>query len=156
LDCGPRTASRSCSFMASRNLQSDLSGSPHCFMRQASGRLRLSCGALALCDSIGRPACVGFAAALAQDALDLIDRLGIERCSVIGHDWGARTGYALAALESKRIQTVCHIALAFQPRFAFKAQSFEQSSRFWYQFFMCSEKGMNRVIEDHVGFSRYQ
>jgi len=99
---------------------------------------------------------VGVAAALAQDALDLVDRLGIERCSVIGHDWGARTGYALAALEPKRIQTVCALALAFQPRFAFQPPSYEQSRRFWYQFFMCSDKGRDRVIEDPIGFSRYQ
>src|ERR1700744_2235276 len=99
---------------------------------------------------------VGVVAALAQDALDLIDRLGIDHCSVIGHDWGARTGYALAALEPKRIETLCAMAVAFQPRFAFQPPSYEQSRRFWYQFFMCSDKGMNRVLEDPIGFSRFQ
>jgi pimeloyl-ACP methyl ester carboxylesterase len=51
---------------------------------------------------------VRVAAALAQDALDLMDCLGIHRFSVIGHDWGARTGYALAALapEQLRIPTL--------------------------------------------------
>ena len=59
---------------------------------------------------------VGVAAALAQDAIDLMDRLGIQRFSVIGHDWGARTGYALAALVPERLGSLCTLALAFQPR----------------------------------------
>jgi pimeloyl-ACP methyl ester carboxylesterase len=85
-----------------------------------------------------------------------VDGLGIYRFSVIGHDWGARTGYALAALERLRINNLCAIAVAFRPRFAFHPPSYEQSRRFWYQFFMCSDKGMNRVAEDPIGFSRFQ
>jgi pimeloyl-ACP methyl ester carboxylesterase len=99
---------------------------------------------------------VGVAAALAQDALDLMDRLDIQRFPVIGHDWGARTGYALAALVPERLGSLCTMALAFQPRFDFRTPSYEQSRRFWYQFFMCSDKGRNRITEDPVGFSRFQ
>ena len=99
---------------------------------------------------------VGVAATLAQDALDLMDGLGIQRFSVIGHDWGARTGYALAALVPERLRSLCALSLAFQPGFEFHPPSYEQSRRFWYQFFMCSDKGANRVIEDPIGFSRFQ
>lgn len=31
----------------------------------------------------------GRSVALAQDALDLLDGLGVGRCVVVGHDWGA-------------------------------------------------------------------
>ena len=31
----------------------------------------------------------GRSVALAQDALDLLDALGLGRCVVVGHDWGA-------------------------------------------------------------------
>jgi pimeloyl-ACP methyl ester carboxylesterase len=99
---------------------------------------------------------VGVAAALAQDALDLMDRLGIQRFSVIGHDWGARTGYALAALAPGRLGILCAMSLAFQPRFEFRTPSYAQSRRFWYQFFTCNDKGRKRVIEDPIGFSRFQ
>jgi len=99
---------------------------------------------------------VGMAAALAQDALDLMDGLGIHRLPVVGHDWGARIGYALAALASERFSNLCALSLAFQPRFEFRIPSYEQSRRFWYQFFMCSDKGVNRVTEDPIGFSRFQ
>jgi pimeloyl-ACP methyl ester carboxylesterase len=99
---------------------------------------------------------VGGAAALAQDALDLMDRLDIHRFSVIGHDWGGRTGYALAALAPERLGSLCVLSVPFQPRFDFRTPTYEQSRRFWYQFFMCSDKGMNRLTEDPIGFSRFQ
>jgi pimeloyl-ACP methyl ester carboxylesterase len=99
---------------------------------------------------------VGTVAALAQDALDLMDRLGISRFSILGHDWGARTGYALAALAQERVERLCALAVAFRPRFEFRVPSYEQSRRFWYQFFMCSDKGAKRVQEDPIGFSRFQ
>ena len=38
---------------------------------------------------------VGAAVALAQDAIDLADALGLERFAVVGHDWGARTADAV-------------------------------------------------------------
>jgi pimeloyl-ACP methyl ester carboxylesterase len=85
-----------------------------------------------------------------------MDRLAIQRFSVIGHDWGARAGYALAALAPERLDSLCAIALAFQPRFDFRTPSYEQCRRCWYQFFMCSDKGLNRVTEDPVGFSRFR
>jgi pimeloyl-ACP methyl ester carboxylesterase len=47
---------------------------------------------------------VGAAVALAQDAVDLAGGLGLEQFAVIGHDWGARVAYALAALCPERIQ----------------------------------------------------
>ena len=99
---------------------------------------------------------VGGAAPLAQDALDLMDRLGIGGFSVVGHDWGARTGYALAALVPARVNRLCALALAFQPRFEFYTPAYEQSRLFWYQFFLCSDKGAQRVTEDPVGFSHFQ
>jgi pimeloyl-ACP methyl ester carboxylesterase len=99
---------------------------------------------------------VGATAALAQDALDLMDRLAISRFAIIGHDWGARTGYALAALAPERIDRLCALSIGYQPRFEFQIPSYDQSRRFWYQFFLCSAKGARRVIEDPIGFSRFQ
>src|SRR4051812_45128801 len=46
----------------------------------------------------------GQIAAMAQDALDFADALGLERFSVVGHDWGARIGYVLASLYAERIE----------------------------------------------------
>jgi pimeloyl-ACP methyl ester carboxylesterase len=55
----------------------------------------------------------GHAVALAQDTLDLADILGLDRFAVVGHDWGARAAYTLAALAPRRLTTVAAIALAY-------------------------------------------
>jgi pimeloyl-ACP methyl ester carboxylesterase len=99
---------------------------------------------------------VGDGIALTQDAIDLMDALGIERFAVVGHDWGARVAYTLAALFSVRITTVTALALAFQPSSAFKVPSFEQSRRFWYQWFLCVDGGLAKVRDDAAGFARIQ
>ena len=48
----------------------------------------------------------GSGVALAQDAIDIADALGFERFSAIGHDWGARTAYTLAALWPERVASI--------------------------------------------------
>jgi pimeloyl-ACP methyl ester carboxylesterase len=99
---------------------------------------------------------VGAGVALVQDAIDLVDALGITRFAVVGHDWGARAAYSLAALFPERVTTVSALALAFQPHAIFKIPSFEQSRRFWYQWFLCVDGGLAKVDADPEGFARLQ
>jgi pimeloyl-ACP methyl ester carboxylesterase len=98
----------------------------------------------------------GSGAALSQDALDLADVLGFERFSVIGHDWGARAAYMLAALWPKRIASISAHSLSYSPGGRFPTPSFEQSQRWWYQFFMATESGAAAVRKDPIGFARHQ
>jgi pimeloyl-ACP methyl ester carboxylesterase len=99
---------------------------------------------------------IGAAVALAQDAIDLADALGLDRFAVVGHDWGARIGYTLAALFPERVTAVAAMALGYQPRGVFRVPEFAQSRRFWYQWFLCIEDGANAVRKDPVGFARIQ
>lgn len=94
--------------------------------------------------------------ALTQDAIDLLDVLGIERVAVVGHDWGARTAYQLAALIPERVSHVTALSVAFQPRGAFPVPSFAQSRLYWYQLFMSVEGGAQAVRDDPIGFARIQ
>jgi pimeloyl-ACP methyl ester carboxylesterase len=94
--------------------------------------------------------------ALAQDAIDLLDALQLERVAVVGHDWGARTAYTLAALFPERVTAVVALALAYQPRGAFTLPDFAQARLFWYQWFMCTEAGAAAVRQDPTGFARIQ
>jgi pimeloyl-ACP methyl ester carboxylesterase len=96
------------------------------------------------------------AAAMAQDAIDLADRLGTESFYVVGHDWGARVAYTLATLFPARIRAITTLALAYQPYGAFHLSTFEQSRHFWYQFFQCTPAGAEAVRRDPVGFARIQ
>jgi pimeloyl-ACP methyl ester carboxylesterase len=98
----------------------------------------------------------GSAVALAQDAIDLVDRLGWSRFAVIGHDWGARAAYTLAAVVPERISTIAALALAYSPRGAFPTPDFAQSRRWWYQWFMTADRGADAVRRDPKGFARIQ
>lgn len=98
----------------------------------------------------------GRGVALAQDALDLLDALGVQRCAVIGHDWGARAAYTLAALVPERLTAVAGLALAFQPGGRFALPGFSQARLFWYQWFMTLDEGADAVRADPVGFARLQ
>jgi pimeloyl-ACP methyl ester carboxylesterase len=99
---------------------------------------------------------IGAAVALARDAIDLADALDLERFAVVGHDWGARIAYTLAALFPERVTAVAAMGLGYQPRGVFRVPDFTQSKRFWYQWFMCIEEGANAVRQDPVGFARIQ
>ena len=57
--------------------------------------------------------------ALAADAIDLLDGLGLARVPVVGHDWGARAAYTLAAVAPERVTAIAALALPYQPGGAF-------------------------------------
>ena len=94
--------------------------------------------------------------ALAQDVIDLANYLEFKRFFVVGHDWGARVAYTLAALFPERASRIVGIALAFQPRAEFTIPDFEQSRRFWYQWLMSLDQGAEAVKRDPKGFARIQ
>jgi pimeloyl-ACP methyl ester carboxylesterase len=98
----------------------------------------------------------GSEVALAQDAIDLVDRLGWQRFSIVGHDWGARVAYTLAALCPERLPALVALALGYAPRGQFPTPRFEQSRRWWYQWFMTTERGAEAVRADPKGFARVQ
>jgi pimeloyl-ACP methyl ester carboxylesterase len=98
----------------------------------------------------------GSGVALAQDAIDLADAIGLDRFDVVGHDWGARAAYTLAALFPERVRRIAGLALAVQPRGAFELPPFSQARKFWYQWFMALDGGPDAVRADPAGFARIQ
>jgi len=98
----------------------------------------------------------GSAVALATDAMELADAFGITRFSVLGHDWGARTAYTLAALWPERLGSIVTLALSYAPGGRFPTPTFEQSRRWWYQWFMATEPGAAAVRADPIAFARQQ
>jgi pimeloyl-ACP methyl ester carboxylesterase len=85
----------------------------------------------------------GQQAALAQDLIDFMDALEIERAVVAGYDWGGRAACAAAALWPDRIAgliaaggyTIQDIARAMEPAAP------EVEHGFWYQYYFHSERG---------------
>ncbi len=52
---------------------------------------------------------------LAQDVINLMDALKIEKASVCGHDWGGVVAWAAAALNPDRIQRICVMDAPYPP-----------------------------------------
>ena len=44
--------------------------------------------------------------ALASDLLEMVDRLGLQRFHLVGHDWGGPTAFALACAAPERVRTL--------------------------------------------------
>jgi pimeloyl-ACP methyl ester carboxylesterase len=98
----------------------------------------------------------GQAVALARDTLDLADALGLHHFSVVGHDWGARVAYTLAALAPERLVAIAALALAYQPRARFLMPDFPQARAFWYQWLMYVDEGAESIRRHPLAFARLQ
>jgi pimeloyl-ACP methyl ester carboxylesterase len=75
-------------------------------------------------------------AALAEDAIALIEALGYDDAIVLGHDWGALAAYGAALAAPHRIRKLVTAAVPYgaQITTAFMT-SYDQQRRSWYMFF---------------------
>jgi pimeloyl-ACP methyl ester carboxylesterase len=98
----------------------------------------------------------GQVTAFAQDAIDLLDALGVSTATVVGHDWGARTGYVLAALWPERVEKLVVASVGYEtgikPGYELKP---EQVHAYWYQWFFHSERGCEMLQGNRREFCRY-
>lgn len=96
----------------------------------------------------------GQIAAMAQDALDLADALGVGRFSIVGHDWGARIAYFIASAAPERLDRMITLSLGWEPG-SLKTPALIQAQAFWYQWFMATERGADAVRRDGIAFARF-
>ena len=95
----------------------------------------------------------GQISAMAQDALDFVDALGLEGFAVVGHDWGARIGYVLASLYPERITRLAALSVGWRPG-ELATPPLAQARAFWYQWFMATERGAEFVRKNSKVFAR--
>jgi pimeloyl-ACP methyl ester carboxylesterase len=96
----------------------------------------------------------GEIAALARDALDLADALGLPRFHFVGHDWGARVGYALAVLAPDRLLTLTALAVAYGTNVPAQAMDVHQLRAYWYQWYFATSRGERALRDERLGFCR--
>ena len=97
----------------------------------------------------------GQLAALMTDALEFADALGLERFTLVGHDWGARTAQGIAALYPERVE---HLVSFTEYEVAWQDDGFppfEVLHALWYQWVLLSEMGPPLLYADRKGFCRY-
>ncbi len=97
----------------------------------------------------------GQIAALADDALLLLDRLGIDRVVLVGHDWGARATFAMAALQPGRVRAVVALASEYAAYKNTGMLPHNQERDYWYQWFFHTPQGEQSLTRDRSGLCRY-
>jgi pimeloyl-ACP methyl ester carboxylesterase len=97
----------------------------------------------------------GQTTALAQDAIDLLDHLGIEKVTLVGHDWGARAGYLVAALWPTRVEKLVVASVGYETGIPGDKIPVAQIHAYWYQWFFHSERGHEALKNNRREFCHY-
>ena len=93
--------------------------------------------------------------AFARDMIHLSDRLKLKRFHFVGHDWGARTGYALSALFAQHLRSLVAISVPFEPGKS-RFPGLAQARAYWYQWLLCTKPGEASFRQDPAAFGRAQ
>src|SRR5512144_3453281 len=70
---------------------------------------------------------------LVGDVLGVLDSLGVSRVAVVGHDWGAALGWALAALAAERVDRLAALSVGHPS--GYLTDSIRQRELSWYMLF---------------------
>jgi pimeloyl-ACP methyl ester carboxylesterase len=97
----------------------------------------------------------GGVAGFGRDVLDVLDTLGIERCTLVGHDWGARAGYAAAILAPERIERLIAIAVGYASTPSGHGMDYDQVHAYWYQWLFSTPQGEATLRDDRRALCRY-
>jgi pimeloyl-ACP methyl ester carboxylesterase len=73
---------------------------------------------------------------LAEDALAVLDALGLERVKLVGHDWGGWIGFLLCLRAPERFER--YLALNILPPWVETRKMLAHAWRFWYQWLILS------------------
>jgi pimeloyl-ACP methyl ester carboxylesterase len=98
----------------------------------------------------------GEQAALAADAIALMDALGIDRAIVAGFDWGARTACILAALWPQRCTGLVSVSgyLIGSQEAGKQPLPPEAELQWWYQYYFATERGREGYDRNRREFAR--
>lgn len=92
--------------------------------------------------------------AIAQDAKDFADALGLEKFTLVGHDWGAQAGYLFAANWPERLERLIALSVPYgggpnQP------MTPAQQKACWYQWFFGTEQARYELENDRNTTCRF-
>ncbi len=90
---------------------------------------------------------------IAADAIALLDKLGIERAALMGHDWGAAVGWWLAGTYPDRFS--CFAALSVGHPNAVRHAGLRQKLKSWY-FILFLLPGIGEVIVRAFDFAAFK
>ncbi|NML22318.1 alpha/beta hydrolase [Pseudoflavitalea sp. G-6-1-2] len=98
----------------------------------------------------------GQQAALAQDLIDFMDALHIDKAILGGFDWGARTVDIVAALKPERVKALVSVSgyLIGSQQANQKPLSPQAELSWWYQFYFATERGEKGYAANRRTFNK--
>lgn len=97
----------------------------------------------------------GQATALAQDAKDFADALGLDRFILVGHDWGGFAAYLVAAIWPERVKRLVVLSVGYGINNPEQTIALPQARAFWYQWFFHTRQGEQHLERDRRAFCRF-
>lgn len=82
---------------------------------------------------------------LVADAVGILDVLGIERAHLVGHDWGAALGWAMAALAPERVNQLVVMSVGFPGALRPDRRALEQA---WYRLLFLFPQAEEVLLRD--------
>jgi len=92
--------------------------------------------------------------ALAHDLIDFIEALDLRDFVLVGHDWGARLSYMVAARLGDRIKGMVCLSVGYGTNGAGQQLSFEQARMYWYHWYFATELGRQALAANPEAFTR--
>jgi pimeloyl-ACP methyl ester carboxylesterase len=96
----------------------------------------------------------GQLAALGRDLVELITALGLERPTLVGHDWGARAAANACGLAPGLAKHLVMLSVGYGTNDPDQRISLTQARNYWYHWYMATPRGANTVREDRRAFAR--
>lgn len=97
----------------------------------------------------------GQATALAQDVVDFADGIGLDRFTLVGHDWGAFAAYLVAANWPQRVKRLAVISVGYGINTPNRIPALPQARCFWYQWLFQTRQGQLILEHDRRKFCRF-
>jgi pimeloyl-ACP methyl ester carboxylesterase len=97
----------------------------------------------------------GQLAALGQDLIEFADAAGVERFILVGHDWGARAAYIVAASWPERVRGLVTLSVGYGTSTPKDRISNDQARAYWYQWYFGLERGRLALEQDRRGLCRW-
>ncbi len=91
--------------------------------------------------------------ALGQDLLEFAQALELQRFLLIGHDWGARAAYILAALHPQLVRGLVALSVGYGTNDPNQTLSYAQSRNYWYHWFFATPRGRKALETDRDGLA---
>ncbi len=93
--------------------------------------------------------------ALARDIVDFLEALALDDVLLVGHDWGARAAYAVAAVFPERLRGLVALSTGYgtnSPDYQF---DLDVAHSFWYQWYVATEIGRAAIRKEPRVLGRY-